>query len=166
MKIDYCRESEKFRPKQIKTLLVGEAPPPGGDKYFYVPCSIPLRGPVELDRSLPATIFNHFFQSRPADATEYLDMLCRLQQLGIFLVDICEEPVRVRNNPAGLMRIVSEIPLLRERLLARGITVDDTAIIFLLARRNYAANIRQEFPTSTLVRWIDFRIRGRRFKRV
>jgi len=37
MAIDYFLESQKYRPKEIKMLLIGEAPPASGKTYFYVP---------------------------------------------------------------------------------------------------------------------------------
>jgi hypothetical protein len=96
MGIDYLRESDKYRPKTIKTLLVGEAPPFSGKTYFYAPCMLPNAIPVENDRSLPATIFNHYFQERPRTTGQYINFLLKLKEKGIFLIDICTEPIKVR----------------------------------------------------------------------
>ncbi len=39
MAIDYLALSQAYRPAMIRTLLVGESPPPSGTSYFYLPCS-------------------------------------------------------------------------------------------------------------------------------
>ena len=156
MRIDYIAEAEKFRPSHIKTLLVGEAPPSSGKRYFYVPFNMSLSLPIEKDRSLPATVFNHYFNRRPKDKEEYYLFLRRLQEKGVFLIDICDKPIKVRNCPKGLNQIIDEIPKLREKMTSRKIFIPDWEIIFLLARKNYIKKIKLEFPESNLIRWIDF----------
>ena len=66
-----------------------------------------------------------------------------------------------RVNPAGLQRIKDEIPRLRAKMAARGLTVADETITFLLARSHYASLLREHFPRSTHIRWVDFRMRTR-----
>ena len=159
MSIDYLKESENYRPKVIRQLLIGEAPPPSKKAYFYVPperCRSRL--PVEKDRSLPATIFHHYFQQRPETKGDYEALLQRLQQMGVFLIDICDEPIKVRGYPDGLRRIIEEIPNLRKKMAARGINVADKDIVFLLPRLSYLKHLGQAFPESNHVRWIDFRL--------
>ena len=91
MPIEYFNQSEKFRPIKINTLLVGEAPPPNGKSYFYVP-KTGLR-----EESLPATIFNHYFGEIPKTKERYKVLLEKLRDdLGIFLIDIYEKPIRIR----------------------------------------------------------------------
>ena len=137
MPIDYIAESDKYRPDNIQTLLVGEAPPPNRTSYIYVPENMRNAQNVQNDRSLPATIFNHYFGRRPADKNEYRDFLLRLKKLGVFIVDIYDQPIKVRNNQKGLEKIVMAIPKLRGKLRDRGILVDEKRMIFLLARKNY-----------------------------
>ncbi len=158
MPIDYFLESEKYRPEEIRTLLVGEAPPPSGKDYFYVPKPMDTSIPIQDDRSLPATIFHHYFQQRPADMGAYINFLRRLQAKSIFLVDICDDPIRVRGSSEGLARIISDIPILRTKMGGREIHVPDRDIIFLLARNSYRKHIRREFPSARIIRWIDFRM--------
>jgi len=162
MTIDYFTESEKYRPKRIETLLVGESPPPSGKSYFYVPKPMSNSRPIRSDTSLPATIFYHYFLKRPETEAEYVDLLLRLKENGIFLIDICDDPVRVRGNKGvikkNLDRIIEEIPRLRNKMASRKISVAENDIIFLLARRNYLKYIREEFPTAKYFRWIDFRL--------
>ena len=158
MAINYFQESEKYRPETIKTLLVGEAPPSSGKTYFYVPKPMSDKIPIQKDRSLPATIFNHYFQTRPTTKDEYVDLLLRLKKKGIFLIDICDDPIKVRGNPGGEQRIINDIPKLRNKIASRGIKVADEEIVFLLARTNYLKHIRNEFPNSKHIRWIHFRM--------
>lgn len=158
MAIDYFIESEKYRPKTIKTLLVGEAPPSSGKTYFYVPEAMSDKILIQKDSSLPATIFNHYFLKRPTTAEEYVNFLRLLHAKGIFLIDICDEPIKVRNNPEGIQRIKREIPKLRGKMKRRNINVAVEDILFLLARNNYIKDIKREFPNSTYKTWMDFRM--------
>ena len=158
MTINYFRESEKYRPKKIEKLLVGEAPPSSGKTYFYVPKPMSENISIRKDRSLPATIFYHYFQTRPTTVDKYIDLLLLLKKKGIFLVDICDDPIKVRGNPEGEQRIIDEIPNLRKKLISRKIEIADEEIIFLLARTSYSNHVRAEFPNSKLIRWIDFRM--------
>ena len=91
MAIDYFLKSEKYRPKEIKILLIGEAPPASGKTYFYVPKPMNTSIPIREDRSLPATIFHHYFQQRPADVETYIQLLERLREMHRFLIDICAQ---------------------------------------------------------------------------
>lgn len=59
--INYSLEIEKYRPKVIKTLLIGEAPPLNGKTFFYLPKQINFMNSIENNTSLPATIFNCYF---------------------------------------------------------------------------------------------------------
>jgi hypothetical protein len=158
--IDYLNESEKYRPAIITTLLIGEAPPPSGHKYFYLPESMSASKSIENDTSLPATIFHHYFQTRPATQENYLELLYKLKEMGAFLIDIYDQPVRVRerNKPPNIQPIVEAIPKLREKMVRRGIEVPDERIVFLLARNHYKKVLQQYFPDSKTVPWIDFRL--------
>ena len=161
-RIDYFKESQKFKPKQVNTLLIGEAPPPSGKRYFYVPRPMSNQIAIEADRSLPATIFNHYFQRRPETVQEYVNLLNRLKEMGVFLMDIVDEPIKIRDkggiNQKTLDYLISKIPQLRKRIRARGIHISDENITFLLARNNYKKQVQEEFPNSRLIRWIDFRL--------
>ncbi len=157
MTLDYHALSERYRPEQITTLLVGEAPPPSGASYFYLPAPLRVAANIRENRSLPATIFYRYFKRLPSDTGEYESMLSALKDRGVFLIDICDEPIRVRNHPPGLRRIVDEIPRFRARLAARKLAVEDSAITFLLARTTYRTILKAHFPESNLIRWIDFR---------
>lgn len=157
--IDYQKEAEKYQPKKIKTLLVGEAPPAGGNNYFYVPRDMNGNKPAKKDANLPITIFHHYFRrKRPIKKSEYIRLLKKLQRKGIFLIDIIDEPIRVRGNPLGIARVRREIRKLKDKMKRRKISVKEKNIIFLAARGNYISAIRREFPYSEVFRWIDFRM--------
>jgi hypothetical protein len=160
MEIDYLFESEKYKPNHISVLLVGEAPPPSKKRYFYLPRDLSNNQPVEEDTSLSATIFNHYFKKRPSTRKEYQQFLLKLKQRGIFLIDICDDPIRVRNCPEGVQRIIDEIPNLRDKIYQRAIKISDEDIIFLLPRPSYKKHLRRYFPDSKFVRWKDFRLSG------
>jgi hypothetical protein len=159
--IDYLGLSEKYRPAKVTTLLVGEAPPRSGEKYFYLPAKVKVMANLRRNSSLPATIFHGYFGKLPRDVSEYEAMLLELKNRGIFLIDICDEPVTVRNNPAGVQRIKEEIPRLRRKMAARGLNVADEAITFLLARSGYAPLLKAHFPRSIHISWVDFRTRAK-----
>ena len=163
--MDYEKLAEKYKPKEINTLLVGESPPPNGKKYFYHPQKISLSKSIEDDRSLPSTIFYHYFKKRPKDELEYEKMLNNLKNLGIYLIDIFDKPIKVqdRNKKGGINRenlelIKNNIPKLRKKIQKKGISVADEDIIFLLARPHYKTELNQYFPNSKKIQWKKFRI--------
>lgn len=160
--INYFEESEKYRPKKVRTLLIGEAPPPIGTKYFYVPKPMSITKPVQKDTSLPATIFYHYFKKRPETEEEYLDCLNRLRDLGIFLMDIVDERIKIRErggiNHENLQYLIGKIKELRGRIVGRGILIDEKDITFLLPRLHYKKQLEEEFPKSRKISWIDFRL--------
>ncbi len=156
--LDYLALSEAYRPFVIETLLVGEAPPPSGSSYFYLPMVLRKTPSIRDNRSLPATIFHHYFLRLPESTEEYAAFLLQLKELGVFLVDLFDTPIQVRNSPEGMQQIVGALPAFRDKLKRRSIEVEDESIVFLLARTSYRARIRREFPRSRLVRWIDFRM--------
>jgi hypothetical protein len=159
MPIDYLAASEKYRPAKIKTLLVGEAPPPSGKTYFYVPSAISrVHIHIDQDSSLPSTIFHHYFQQRPQNTDEYHSFLVRLQEMGVFLIDLHNDNIKVRNSEEGLQSIIEAIPCLRQKMRDRHIVVEDRDITFLLARKSYSSVIRKQFPESRRVPWKQFRI--------
>lgn len=160
--INYKEESKKYRPIKISILLVGEAPPPSGKKYFYVPTILRNHLPIIKDSSLPATVFQHFFQKRPEGESEYIDMLKKLQAKGIFLIDLVDEPIKVRNNPEGLLKVRTGVSNFRKKMQKLDIFIDDKNIIFLLARNNYSAQIKAEFPESERISWIKFRMNAQK----
>lgn len=163
--IDYFEKSEKYKPLVVKTLLVGEAPPPSGKTYFYVPKPMSNKRLIKDDRSLPATIFYHYFREIPETVERYTELLNKLKDKSIFLMDIVDEPTKIsdRRLKGGIIQenleyLLSQIPLLRNKIRSRGIDIDDENIIFLLARKHYKKHLDVEFPSSQKIRWRDFRV--------
>lgn len=160
--MDYKKLAQVYQPKKIGVLLVGEAPPPSGKKYFYFPPPDykPVRG-IADDAGLPATIFNHYFGKRPANSIEYVEYLSHLKKHGIFLIDMYPFPENFRRNKdlrdklfngSNMMRLQKEINLLAHQ---------STKIIFLLARNYQAAQrmiITKHFPSAIYEKWKDFRL--------
>ena len=160
--IDYIKESEKFRPKIIKTLLIAEAPPSSGKRYFYLPRIVSNKKPIEKDSSLAATIFNHYEMKRPENINQYRENLLCLKSMGIFLIDIIDEPLRIRGDDDVAKRnkekLIARIPKLMRKMRHRGIFVEDKNITFLLARPSYKSDLREHFPEAKLIPWIKFRL--------
>ena len=163
--LNYHLIAELYRPSKIEYLLIGEAPPPSGE-YFYRPMKLALQTKIENDKSLPSTIFNHYFDKRPESDNEYLSFLYSLKERGIFLVDIIDEPIRVSDrsfygwvNPGNLNKVIEGIDTLMDRLSRRGIKVPENRMIFLLTRKHYERNIREAFPSSYRINWKDFRMK-------
>jgi len=162
MSINYFKQSEKYRPNKITVLLVGEAPPPSQKTYFYLPAEMNSNRNIKNYSSLPATIFYHYFQEIPSTEQEYENLLIKLENKGIFLIDILDRPLQIRDWHTGLNKknykiLLAEIPKLRGKIKSRNIEIDNKNIIFLLARNNYKKELKKEFPGSEFIRWIDFR---------
>lgn len=162
MVLDYYELSEEYRPEKkrikIKTLLIAEAPPANGKKYFYLLQKRIRRG------SLSGTVFYHYFSKIPGSTQKYKQFLCNLQGRGIFLIDISDEPLHIRDksypkqiNPGELKKLEKKIPHLRRKLQKRGINIEDNNIIFLLPRPHYKSKLKKEFPNSQFYSWKDFR---------
>ena len=116
-------------------------------------------------RSLPATIFYHYFKTIPSSIEDYELFLLRLKERNIFLIDILDEPLKIRDrsSPNGVNKknydiLLSRIPKLKDKIYGRGISIPEDRIIFLLARNNYRKKLMNEFPNAHFVRWIDFRL--------
>lgn len=91
MTLDYQALSEDYNPKEnTKKLLIGECPPHNGETYFYLP-AVPV-----LEISMPSTVFQHYLGIKPQTITEYDLFLKKLYDNGIFLMDICDKPLRIR----------------------------------------------------------------------
>ena len=142
----------------IKTLLIGEAPPPNGKTYFYIPKKLSLGRTIEDDTSLPSTIFNHYFHKRPESIEEYEKFLMQLKDADIFLIDIINEPIPIRGNKENENYLITQIPQLKERIKSMDIYLDEGKWIFLLARNSYKKYLNQEFPMAKKIRWKDFRL--------
>ena len=163
--MDYEKLALTNKPHTIKTLLIGEAPPPNGKSYFYkVPEKYPTRkSSIEDDTSLPATIFNHYFGRRPENPQEYEQFLKCLKERGIFLIDILNKPIVIRKKDGSIDEGNLKILLSEENLneldcTIKSLTNADTKIIFLLARTKYLKVLKNKFPNVSYITWKCFRL--------
>lgn len=159
--IDYELERNKYRPERVKTLLIGEAPPPSGKVFFYVPKKMSLGRSIEDDTSLPATIFNHYFGRRPKDITEYKKFLNELKNMGVFLIDIIDEPIKIRGIKQNENYLISKLPELKIKINELNEEIPEKEWIFLLARSSYKRKLREHYPFAKKIRWKDFRLKNK-----
>jgi len=166
---DYENLANNYKPSLIKILLIGEAPPPSGKKYFYkVPENYFPSKSIENDTSLPGTIFNHYFGKRPNNSLEYENFLEQLKENGIFLIDMINEPLKIRDrkldngiNMTNLEKLFSDHNLRNLKNKVNKLKNEETISIFLFARnykKIYKDILKDNFPDSEFIRWIDFRL--------
>ncbi len=171
--INYEYLSNQYKPNQIRTLLIGEAPPPNQKSYFYkIPekCSASLA--IEQDTSLPATIFHHYFGVRPSTPKEYEKLLTCLRHHGIFLMDMINEPLLIRDRSAeggihleNLEKLFSEENLGSLKKRISEVADPQTRIIFLVPRtykkmyrEKLANHLDIKLTKENYVQWKDFRL--------
>lgn len=157
---DYQIYANQYKPNVIDTLLIGEAPPNNGKNYFYkVPPNYKPSGQHLIkDTSLPSTIFGHYFKSRPQNSREYDLLLKQLSDRKVFLIDMFEAPIEVRNNRKNMGIILSESNLKDLADRVSSLVHTNTKIIFLLARKGYEKRLKQKFSNAKFSYWKDFRI--------
>lgn len=164
--MDYKEIAKQYKPSIIKTLLIGEAPPPDGKTYFYhIPekYSIP-KSEIEDDTSLRATIFNHYFGRRPSDRNEYLKFLNCLKERGVFLIDIINENLLIKKrgqpfNQENINKLVSTNNLCDLQNRISNLVTKDTKTLFLLPTgRQYIKVLKESFSNSSFINWKNFRL--------
>lgn len=155
--MNYKKLAKKYKPKKIKTILVGESPPQNGKTYFYLPIDKITIG------SFPGTIFKHYFNRLPIDKKEYISFLEVLQSWGIWVIDITDKPVKVwvdRKNwikdEKVIKKISNKLPRLKRRISRLKVSEDN--VTFLLARNDYKSKVKKLFPYSSYYDWKSFRI--------
>jgi hypothetical protein len=74
-----------LKPKRIQVLLVAEAPPSAVDRYFYFP-------DVREQDSLFRYVARGMLGIEPTRANKP-ELLARLCKAGVFLIDLCVEPL-------------------------------------------------------------------------
>ncbi|MCZ2393024.1 MAG: hypothetical protein LC105_04095 [Chitinophagales bacterium] len=161
----YNQLAKPYKPKDIRVLLIGEAPPSNGNRYFYkIPETYKPVGNVADDSSLTATIFNHYFVRRPNDPAEYEQFLKCLKERGVFLIDIINENLEIKKrgqpfNKENIKKLVSPENLSDLKRRIKKLTRSDTKIIFLLPTgRPYVKKLREVFLDVSFVNWKCFRL--------
>lgn len=157
--MNYATIAKPYKPKCIKILLIGEAPPHNGTSYFY---KIPAKYPL-MDTSMPFTIFNHYFNKCPNDKIQYKDFLECLKSREVFLIDIINKPLEIRKNRKFNFPNIAKLTCsntfknLKQRI--KRLSNCDTKIIFLLPTgRPYIKKLQKVFPNASFVNWKCFRL--------
>jgi hypothetical protein len=81
------RAARKYQPGAVKLLLVAEAPPSALDRYFYF-------GDVTTQDSLFRYVARAILRTEPMRSNK-AELLARLRERGVFLIDLKLEPVDV-----------------------------------------------------------------------
>jgi hypothetical protein len=162
--LNYVEISQHYQPTKVTTLLLGESPPPGGESYFYIPKVMNPNRDINVYSCLPATIFYHYYKTIPSSIIEYEKLLRKLQKDGIFLMDICDLPLRIRDknqpkqiNLDNLKILLQHIPSLKDKINYRVGMIEEHNIIFLLARKLYKKHLKEHFPNAEYYTWKEFR---------
>ena len=80
-----ARAARKYKPANIETLLVAEAPPSSTERYFYFEH-------VRTHDSLFRHVANAILGQTPT-RNEKANALAQLRERGVFLIDLCADPV-------------------------------------------------------------------------
>lgn len=156
MAVKYRAVAEIFKPEDIKKLIIGECPPSDGKSYFYIPT------PVKNLESMPGTIFTHYFQCIPTTENKYFEMLCVLKEYGIFLIDILDHPILIRDS-GGIIKenleiLKTGIQNFPSHLARNGIDVPQANWTFLIPTgRNYTRLLKNLYPEAKVIIWPDYR---------
>jgi hypothetical protein len=111
---------EKYRPREIKLLLIGESPPDPRDKdrrFFYSPC---LTRYDNLYRGVVAALLPS------SDVRDKIGRLSELQRRGVWLIDTVDHPINGLRSSLRRRVLREAVPRLVERckeLLPRGIII-------------------------------------------
>lgn len=97
--LDYKKLSEIYKPDSIRLLLIGEAPPDGGNRYFY---EAPVKEYDYLFMAVYQAIdemasYEYDQMKRPEEIKE--GVLSILKYKGVFITDLC--PMPEDKLPAG-----------------------------------------------------------------
>lgn len=100
---DYKEEAEKFRPyDKIKLLFIAESPPPfskeNDKRYFY------YKDTTKHDNLFRETT-NLLLSPSEQDIGKY-EKLKRLQELGFYLIDACQAPIKKSTRPNEKKKII------------------------------------------------------------
>jgi hypothetical protein len=134
------RWAKRYRPQSIRLLLVAEAPPAALDRYFYFPN-------VSAHDSLFRYVVRSVLRKEP-DRASKSDDLEALRVSGVYLIDLCQEPLWTRLDdhlPALGRRIRRLAPA---SIILIKASVYDAAIQAVEATGFPVASVRVPFPVS------------------
>ncbi len=135
------RAAEKYKPDKVRVLLVAEAPPAADDRYFYFEDVAShdwlFKGVVEV-----------LLGRKPA-RSEKRACLRKLQEMGIFLIDLKLDPVDASPLQACVPDLLARCwALAPERIILIKATVFDAAYAPLRCAGLPVVNKRIYFPSS------------------
>ncbi|GAJ02423.1 unnamed protein product, partial [marine sediment metagenome] len=111
--------------------------------------------PIIEDKSLQATIFNNYFGRRPSNSIEYENFLEELSNRRIFLIDISNEPLKIRDknglHKENIKKLISRDTL--EYLNKRINKLECEQLIFLIPRTYYRNILIEKFPKTSFLTW-------------
>lgn len=133
--------AERYRPDQVRLLLVAQAPPAADDRYFYFP---DVASHDALFRSVARAILN----TEPTRSNK-ASVLTELRDRGVFLIDLKPDPVDgspLAPYVPGLLARIAE--LAPERIILIKTDVFDAAYPALAAAGLPVSKMRIPFPSS------------------
>ena len=133
--------AERYRPDRIRLLLIAEAPPADPNRYFYFP-------EVNAHDSLFRYVIRSLLGVDPTRENKP-ELLARLQQQGIFLIDLKPDPVDSTSLDSYVPELVHRVQGLNpERIVLIKATVYDAAYAALAAAGLPVSSVRVPFPGS------------------
>lgn len=135
-----ARWQARFRPDQVRLLLVAEAPPAASDRYFYFPT-------VGQHDSLFRYVVRLLLGVEPSRANK-IPTLARLRDLGVYLVDVSQNPIAEGDDywVETLIRRVSRLD--PDHVILIKATVFDRCYVRLASAGLPVVNVRVPFPGS------------------
>jgi hypothetical protein len=136
-----ARAAEKYRPTEIKLLLVAEAPPAALDRYFYF-------DDVREQDSLFRYIARSILKAEPTRANKS-ELLGRLRDRGVFLTDLKQDPVdggSLEMEVSGLVRRIRKLD--PGKIIVIKASVYDLVYRALVEARLPVVDQRVPFPGS------------------
>jgi hypothetical protein len=135
-----AQAAAKYRPTRISTLLIAEAPS-AAKRYFYFE-------DVRTDDSLFREVAWAFLGETPGRDRKDL-ALASLRDAGVFLIDLCEDPVDDTPLSAHVQVLVRRVQnLAPDRVILIKVTVYDAAYAALLEAGLPVVDERIPFPGS------------------
>jgi hypothetical protein len=135
------REAARYRPANVKLLLVAEAPPASLDRYFFF-------DDVTEQDSLFRYVYRGLLGKEPSrsDKSRWLAEIC---DLGVFLIDLKEEPVDGTPLKVHVPSLVERCRALDpDRIILIKTTVYDAAYHALREAGMPVCDARIPFPVS------------------
>ena len=135
------RAARRYRPESVDLLLIAEAPPAALDRYFYFE-------DVTMQDSLFRYVAKMILGTEPTRANK-AELLSRLRDRGVFLVDLRLEPVDNTPHSGYVADLVARVRALNpNRIIVIKASVYDAVFGALAEAGLPAVNERVPFPGS------------------